>query len=242
ELDEATALLVELRGWSERFGSPSNLWRAKAEEAILLYLKGLWLESERLADEVLTVGEGSYHATGSHCVRAKVRLARGDIEGADAESAIALERARQAKDPQNFSPALTTRAKILLAIGRADETAVLLEELRGSPSLLGELGVVELAWCARSLGSIDRLRVEAEKITMSSRWLDAAHAIVEGDLVRAADVFAAVGARGEEAYARLGAAEAGLPGADLPAAIAFFREQGARGYLQRAEALLAASA
>jgi hypothetical protein len=116
-----------------------------------------------------------------------------------------------------------------------------------SGSLLGpDLGVdlaVVLAELGRPSGALDALAIPA------SPWLQAASAFLAGDPGRAAALYAAVGARPDEADARLAAARvlltAGHPGeaeAELRAATAFWREVGASGRLREAEALRSAVA
>jgi len=75
---------------------------------------------------------------------------------------------------------------------------------------------------------------------MDSLITAAARALAGGDPLRAAAIFAQMGAKPLEAEARLLAAKDGFD-ADLPAAIEFFREVEATAYLADAEALLAKS-
>ena len=66
----------------------------------------------------------------------------------------------------------------------------------------------------------------------------------QGDLGAAADAYERIGSKFAEAWARLLAAEAGCPDADvqLGRAQAYFERTGATPYLRRCEALIAASA
>lgn len=75
----------------------------------------------------------------------------------------------------------------------------------------------------------------------AERAVRAAIAAAARDFRRAADVFAEIGSRLDEAYARLFAAEAGNR-TQLEPALAFFREVEATAYSRRAERLLAATA
>jgi hypothetical protein len=81
---------------------------------------------------------------------------------------------------------------------------------------------------------------EALDAAISSRWLEAARAFVAGDARQAAEIYAKIGSRPDEAEARLEAARR-LPAAhreaELEAALAFYREVGAIAYLNEAEAL-----
>jgi hypothetical protein len=77
--------------------------------------------------------------------------------------------------------------------------------------------------------------------TRPSTWITANTAVAEGEHVRAADVFAEMGVDFLEAWARLIAAEQGEL-SQLELARAFFAAQRAAPFLERCEAVLAASA
>jgi hypothetical protein len=78
-----------------------------------------------------------------------------------------------------------------------------------------------------------------------SLWLEAARAYVAGDPARAADIYAEIGSRPDEAYARLQAARGLIAGghaaeaaSQLAIARSFYCEVGANAYLAEAEALM----
>ena len=82
----------------------------------------------------------------------------------------------------------------------------------------------------------------------STPWLEAAIAIVEGELIRAADLYLEIGNFVNEAYTRLRAAEklrAEGRGADadrqLEQALALWRSVGATRYIREGDALLASA-
>jgi hypothetical protein len=84
---------------------------------------------------------------------------------------------------------------------------------------------------------------------MRTPWLEAAAALVAGRPARAAEIYAQMGARPHEAFARLCAAEQLIAGnhraegdAELQRALDFFRGVRARVFVARGEALLASSA
>jgi class 3 adenylate cyclase/tetratricopeptide (TPR) repeat protein len=251
ELQQASEMVETMLERDEHFGLPGLLRWGKGEEVLDRFLTGRWAEAERLADAFLaeTAGSRHYLEVPARSIRAKMRLARSDLEEANADSARALKLAREAKDPQALLPTLAVRALVLLAQGRANEAAALVDELHGGSALLQELALVEYAWCAVALDRREQFRADAARIRLPSQWVDAATAIVDGDPGRAADVLAEMGARGEEARARLRAAEQLVADgrraeadAQLQQALAFFREQGATAYARQAESLLAASA
>ncbi len=105
-----------------------------------------------------------------------------------------------------------------------------------------------LALAADELGIRDRLRPILERLPERS-WVEAAQAALAGDFVRAAEISAASGAPAEEAELRLRAAEALVQAGrradaevELQKALAFYRSVGAKRYVRRGEALLAATA
>ena len=107
---------------------------------------------------------------------------------------------------------------------------------------------VDLGWALLSLGR-ERELLPVLAAQNPSRWVDAAAAVATGDFAAAAEVFAAIGSRVEEANARLRAAEQLVaegrrPEAEahLDVALAFYASVGASSSTREAEALLAASA
>ena len=72
----------------------------------------------------------------------------------------------------------------------------------------------------------------------ATRWTEANRAFARGEYVSAADMFAGIGTRPAEAYARLACGEE----AEVRRALEFYRSVGAVRFVKRAEALLPASA
>ena len=103
-----------------------------------------------------------------------------------------------------------------------------------------ELGVdlaVDLVELGRPAEALDEV--------LPSRWLEAAQSFVAGDPRRAADIYAAIGSRPDEAYAHLEAARqlivvghAVEANTELAIAFAFYREAGASAHLAEAKQLL----
>jgi hypothetical protein len=96
----------------------------------------------------------------------------------------------------------------------------------------------EVAWLARRSGRDDAFRAVFARQPKYTRWLDAADAISEGDLIGAADVLGEIGARPIEAFCRL---QSGFE-PQVRQALEFYRSVGATRYIREGEALLAASA
>jgi class 3 adenylate cyclase len=252
DLDAFSAALAAGGEAAERFRSTRRQRSVALQRVAEHYWRGRWDEAVRVVDELVSSsrgGERHYLEWECRTWRGRIRLARGQLASALEDAAAALDLAREAADPQSRNPTLAFRARALLAAGDAGEAARLTDELLAgvSGSLLGpDLGVdlaVVLAELGRPSGALDALAIPA------SPWLHAASAFLAGDPGRAAALYAAVGARPDEADARLAAARvlltAGRPGeaeAELRAATAFWREVGASGRLREAEALRSAVA
>jgi hypothetical protein len=143
---------------------------------------------------------------------------------------------------------------VYAGIGDRRRVAEIVDELLqtvGSRSDLGWSVVVspELAWLAGAVGRGDEFRALLAREQKYTRWLDAAEAIVEGDLRRAAEVLGECGARPIEAFCQLRAAEALVAEGrraeadeQLRPALAFYRGVGATRYVREGEALMAATA
>jgi hypothetical protein len=191
---------------------------------------------------------------GCRLVRGRIRLARGDRDGALQDAATAVELAKQAREPQILQPALAFQARALLAAGSVEEASGLASELlamlarqravAAEPDWSGELAIV-----LQALGRGAELVNFAAQVTALTPWLRAATAVATGEFGRAADLYAEIGSRPDEAFARLSDGRWLLANgrkaggnAQLGRAMAFYREVGAVAYLREGETLLAASA
>jgi DNA-binding SARP family transcriptional activator/class 3 adenylate cyclase len=250
-LAETYALLGDLRRCSEvcseayrlaqRYGAMRELKWLELDAAGHHYWNGRWDDVVRVVNNLVDVDSSAprhYLECHSRIWRGRVRLARNQTDGALEDAALALQAARETKDPQNLDPALAFGARVLLTAGRVEEARAYIEELLAGlgnkllkPTIGGDLGI-----CLVALGyPSDTL----DTITLQSRWLDAAKALIAGDALRAAGIYAQIGSRPDEAYARLEAARqlpARVGRAELESAMAFYREVGAVAYLSEAEA------
>jgi hypothetical protein len=147
-------------------------------------------------------------------LRAWIRLGRGDAVGADRDSARAVEVAR-ASDAQAQAAAFAIRPMVALALGRREEAeAVATELLAIGPVLVSACCApfptfAATAWAFRDLGrEAEFTEAVLGPNPVDTPWVDAASAIIDGDVVLAAEISDAIGHRAGAAYARFRAAEA----------------------------------
>jgi tetratricopeptide (TPR) repeat protein len=210
------------------------------------YWTGRWADAMRVADRVVAEAAGgarNYLECQCRVWRGRIRLARGEVAAAREDGERALDLARESGDPQNLDPALAFGARVLLAADRPAEAGKLVDELL--PGLAGrllnpDLGV-DLAVDLVELGRPAEVLDEAPP----SPWLEAARAFVAGDPGRAATVYAGIGTRPDEAYARLATARRLLGDgrlaegrSELDRALVFYREVGATAHLAEVRELL----
>jgi hypothetical protein len=138
---------------------------------------------------------------------------------------------------------------VLAEVGRTDEAAPLADEAAAEGSgrgVLPSFWTADLADVLHQLGRRGGLPADARA---GSRWLVAAHHLLSGSHADAAAAYAAIGARPEEARARLRtsttlAANGNLDAAheELERARAFYHEVGAEAYARAADSLVVAGA
>jgi hypothetical protein len=156
--------------------------------------------------------------------------------------------ARSVKDPQFLGPALAMQARVLAAAGdRAAADQIIDEVLRDHAVEQGWF--FDLPLLLAELGREGEFLTATEAAVTSTPWLEAGRAVARGELTAAAAIYAEIGAREQEAKARLLAAEALVregrraeADAQLTPALDYFRRVRATAYIGRGEALLAASA
>ena len=236
----------------ERAGIAQGVLHVKSNLADLLYLYGRWDEALALADESLAAG-GSRNRVEPwlRVQRAYIRLARDDVDrrrggrrtGRRAGPGGVGERRRPGHVPRSRarSPLRRATSRLRAASSRSSAST-------GSPSVPDNgTRVLELV---ERLGLADAYLRSAEgRLAENRPWIHAAAHYLRGDHLRAADVYASIGSRTDEAYARLRAAralaaEGRRPEADaeLAQALAFYRSVGATRFIREAEALLAETA
>ena len=242
-------LNLEALRTAERMGDRESIRFARANLLYSSTFRGRWDETVENADRFIAECETSPHnmEQSAREMRAAIRLARGDVEGAldDWDRALAL--ARELKDPTRVLPGLLGHARGLVWVGRMDEARVLVSEAldiaRDRPTIAHLLGII--AGEARMLGVAAEV-VEVLSMAPGGPWKDAALAEAGGEPARAADLYHRMGAPAIEADARFGAAQALLEDgrreeglAELDKALAFYRFVNATFFVQRGERLLA---
>jgi class 3 adenylate cyclase/tetratricopeptide (TPR) repeat protein len=254
ELERSFAMHAEARGLAKRFGLGDLARKIEAERAWELYVRGRWDEGSALADELIAGFEKEPYFMEGVCrgVRGCMRLAFGDLEGAQADARRAIELARIGKDPQIVLPALALGARVYCSTepGRANDLiGELLAEWRSTEWGMAAEWLADLAVALATLDWTDELLEDAERVKVRTPWLEAALACSTGDFQRAAEIYAGIGDKPAEAYARLRAAEKLVAegrraeaDAELERALEFWRSVGATAYIREGEALLAASA
>jgi class 3 adenylate cyclase len=257
DLRKSRELFEEGRREAERRGHAGALRWLEGEQAVDLYWGGAWDESLRIADERIAESEGGaphWMDPVHRGVRGLIRLARGDLAGAWDDAAKALDFCRVANDPQMLFPALAFNARVLLATGRAAEARERVDELlalwsaRRAMMMRSSWGP-ELAFASAGVGRERAFLESVSRRDVSTLWIEAAKAFASRRAADAADTFADIGARPEEAYSRLRAADVlissgrgGEGQEQLQRALAFYRSVGAAHYIREGEALVAQTA
>jgi class 3 adenylate cyclase/tetratricopeptide (TPR) repeat protein len=249
-LKASATLHLEGERAAERFGIPVQVRRFRAEQACDLYYSGDWDEAVAHVEEYLdAIQTGSPHrGVGEARIhRGRIRLARGDSQGALEDADAALEFARETAEPFNLFPALAFHARA--SVERAPEQAEasvmeLLDELAAGQPFWGAWSLPDLLDGAAGEEGLIELRRVLDAATPHTGWYDAVSASIGGDFIRAADLYAALGSQPDEADARLRAAEQALAAGDsvqrqeqLTRALAFFGRVGAHARLRGARTL-----
>ncbi len=254
ETQRGRELFREAMHAAERLGDRTQIRWFRSHSVYRAFEEGDWAEAQTVADEMIAEAERSPHSAEvtMRNVRARMRLARGDVSGALLDTERALERAREAKSPAALRPALFVRALVLFVAGRLDETHVLLDEMLADAARpdrrLTFGGPPEVPWLYQTLGR-GREWADVQQVGPRIPWVVAAEAVLAGDYVAAADIYAELLSLPGEAFARHRAAEAlaaegrrAEADVQLQRALALWRSMGATAYATECESLLAASA
>jgi class 3 adenylate cyclase/tetratricopeptide (TPR) repeat protein len=253
QLERAFAMTEEGYRAAERFGIGEPLKWLAAELTWFPYFDGRWDEALQKLDELIAGFEADpfWMETPCRWLRGRIRLARGDQEGAVADAERAIEGARLGKDPQVLWPALAFGARALLAVDARRADDLVSEVFSEWHALEHASSGSESEWLADFavvLPQLDRQREFLDVVARAAMtpWRPAAEAYVSGDFLGAAEEYHQIGAGPHEAHARLRAAEALLregrraeADPELQRALAFWRTAGATAYVREGEALLA---
>jgi DNA-binding SARP family transcriptional activator/class 3 adenylate cyclase/tetratricopeptide (TPR) repeat protein len=244
ELDRAWEVYEAARDAARRFGDAPGLHWLAAERPYELYWRGEWDEALAAAESIVDQPEAGFGGHAGRSVRAWIRLARGDLAGAIDDSAGALEFSRRAGEPATLCQSLALRARVLVEAGQSVEAGTSVDEvleLFESPSVLGSFWTADLAVALRALDRGGELPASSSSAT---EWLVAARLLASGQSVEAAALYGSMGARPEEAWARLQAsAELTVAGMradaekELEQARAFYAAVGADAYVRSGESL-----
>jgi class 3 adenylate cyclase/tetratricopeptide (TPR) repeat protein len=257
DLERAIDFREQAERVAERFGDAKGIRWLRAELCGERYWTGRWDESVRLADDFIAESEACprhYQEILCRVVRGRIRLARGGLAGAVDDSAKALDFARLAKDPQALYPSLAFSARTLLEAGQTKEGSALASELLDLVRLIdktpvGYLWLLDLAVAFAELDRGDELLAATARVPKSTPWLEAARAVAGGEPEQAAEIYAEIGAKPDEALARLRAARTlaaegrgSEAEAQLTKALAFYRAVGASRAVEAGERILVTGA
>jgi class 3 adenylate cyclase len=241
ELRESLKIVTEARDVALRFGSKTAAQWPAAELVITRTFAGDFdgalVDADALEPEL---EEGALVRSLILWARASIAAVRGESERALALAADGLERARRIRDSQTLAPTLSVCALALLLADRRAEAEPLADEIVADATFVRVIGDTDTPLLFVELGREEDWIAANEGLSLS-RWGQAGLAAARGDLIAAAEMYATIGARFAEAWARLLAAERGDL-AQLEPARAVFAEVGAEPFLARCDAVLAASA
>jgi tetratricopeptide (TPR) repeat protein len=235
---------------ARRYGHVRQTWWARTQLIDTAFESGRWDEALEHADAVIAyveAGHPLYAEPSVRLVRAAITLARGGVATSDDEIRRSLALAAEATDPQAKGPVSVQAAYLRLWAGDRAAAGQLLDSTLET-ARKSEVGVHLIHYEAALLTALLELdpttlpRVERAD-TPRQR---ATAALLDGDLLRAADALAELGQVKDEAYVRLRLGERlladGRPDdgrAEIERALAFYREVGATRFVVDAEALLA---
>jgi tetratricopeptide (TPR) repeat protein len=252
--DMRRALEVHERNlaYARRIGMEGGIIWNKAEVAFDLLLVGRWDESIEIVDaEIARMEAGAPHylEVQHRQTRARIRLGRGEAEGALADAERGVEVGRSAGDPQALLPTLAERARVLFLIGREEEAVASIQEVLDAtdpePAMDWSWWIVPAAVVLTEVGRAEEILALGGE-DLPSRWVQAARLWAAGDVSGAGDLFEEIGSAPDEAYARAKEAErlvaAGARAEAEPflsRALELYRGMGATAFIQEAELLLA---
>ncbi len=251
DLRQAYELTHRQHDAARRYGHVRQIWWARTQLASTAYGIGRWdeaLEHAEASIAYVETGNPLYNESQCRLLRAGIMLSRGQLSTLDAEIDRSLKLAAAATDPQATGPVVADAAVLRLWAGdrvrarqllsssletaRTSESGVLLVDYEAAfLAALLDLDPAELALPSKTDTGTPRERATA--------------ALLEGDLLGAADVLAELGNRKDEAFLRLRAGERALiqghadeGHAQMERALSFYRGVRATRFIAEAERIL----
>jgi tetratricopeptide (TPR) repeat protein len=219
-----------------------------------LMLVGDWKEARRLADELIRGFEANpfWIEPQTRVIRGRMLIAEGAVADAVVDSERSLELVRGSNVFQSLCGPFAFQARLDAELGQTEDAARLLEELVDT-WLETRAGYIDIwildAWyAAMATGNETRLERAIEASALDVAWLTATTSLLRREIETAAELLEQMGAVSTAAEARLWGGEWLVEqgrreeaSAQLERSRSFWRSVGARHYLQRSEALLAAA-
>jgi class 3 adenylate cyclase/tetratricopeptide (TPR) repeat protein len=237
---------------ARRYGHVRQTWWARTQLVGTALETGRWDEALEHAEGVIAyvdAGHPLYAEPTCRLVRATITFARGDASVFDAEIERSLALAAEATDPQATGPVTIYAAYLRLWAGdRAGARQLLDSTLTAART--SDVGIWLIHYEAALLAALleldpAELGIPQVEVTDTLR-VRATAALLEGDLLEAADALAELGKVDDEAYLRLRLGERLLAEryveegrAQVEGALVFFRDVRATRFITEAEALLA---
>jgi tetratricopeptide (TPR) repeat protein len=243
ELERAFAQYERGRAAARGFGDVDRIRWFDAERIYEQYWRGSWDTALELASRVIAdaaAGVPTSIEQDARLVRGRIRAARADPAGALEDSERSLELGRRAGYPEMLVPALALQARLHTSAGSSAEAKSLVADALDlwPRRIASSYWLADLALAAYEAGETDRMLAALRPVEGTSRWADAALALVSGDFAAAADQFAKIGTVPDEALARLCSAQVAGREGELAAALTLVRSLGATAFLRRGKAFL----
>ena len=247
ELARHYELLGEAVRLADRLGSHAAVRLIAAQLAWGDLRHGEWDSALQFADEFIAECEGgSPHRQeqGMHLLRAKIQVARDDVDGARAECQRALTLARGSHDRQWLVEALSNVLDVYADAGLVDEARAIADEILAyEPASAYDEVMSKLARHADFIG-LDEGQLRPHLDAVHTFWRRFAELALAGAFEDLAGMCVEVGFKDLEAEARMRAAETLLEQdrldearAELQRALAFYRSVGATRFVRRAESI-----
>jgi class 3 adenylate cyclase/tetratricopeptide (TPR) repeat protein len=254
DLEATFRVHEEGRREAARFGDAAEIAWLETERLWQFYWCGRWDEAVALADEQLAEldagGPRSLFEPAARIARGWISLARNQLDVALDDAARIGAFVDETRSVQVAFPAFALRARVHAAVGKADDAWADVEELLRlwrRAAVAGSYWTADVAFAAVELGAGTAITAAMIGVRPTP-WVEAARAVAGGRFGRAAELYATIGSRPDDALARLRAAAASLDDGrsddarrDAALALEFFQDVGAVRYLEEAERLDAVS-